>query len=287
MLEEKLNQLKTQIRSLDSCVVAYSGGVDSVFLAVVAHEVLGAKAVAVIADSPSLPRHELAEAKALASQHGFALRVIQTQEFSDEAYRSNPVNRCYFCKSALFQELVPFARENGFAVILYGENASDVGDHRPGRIAAEEFAVRAPLREVGLTKAEIRSLSRELGLATADKPAQPCLSSRIPYGEVVSEEKLKLIEAGEGVLREFGFREFRVRLHEVTGGYLARLEIADEEMARAAEPEQQGRLAAALKGLGFAYVVLDLQGYRRGSLGAGLVTVSEAPESSAESAVRG
>src|SRR5947208_2254281 len=205
----KLEQLRELIRSCGSCVVAYSGGVDSVFLAWVARDVLGDRSLAVIADSPSLPRRELEEALAIGKQFNFPVRVVRTNEFENPAYVSNPNNRCYFCKQELFTHLAPLARAEGFAVVAYGENASDLGDYRPGAQAAAEFQVRAPLKEAGLTKAEIRELSAKFGLPTADKPQMACLSSRVPHGEPVTEAKLKMIEAAENVLRDLGFYDVR------------------------------------------------------------------------------
>ncbi len=246
--------------------------------------------------SPSLPRRELAEALEIAKQFHLPVRVVQTEEFNNPEYLANPANRCYFCKHELFTELAPLAKAEGFAVIAYGENASDVGDFRPGAQAAQEFQVRAPLKEVGLTKVEIRKLSAQLGLPTADKPQMACLSSRIPYGEPVTPEKLRMIEAAEGVLRDLGFYDVRVRHHELKvssfefrvsspplgGGadgsepetrnpkpetvqHLARIEVGPAEMVKFLSADTAGRVAAELKKIGYAHVTLDLQGYRRGS----------------------
>ncbi len=290
MTNVKFENLRALLRSYGSCLVAYSGGVDSVFLARVAHEVLGEKALAVIADSPSLPRRELAEAVDIAKKFQFPVRVVRTQEFENPSYTANPSNRCYFCKQELFTELEPIAQAEGFAVIAYGENASDVGDYRPGAQAAKEFQVRAPLKEAGLTKAEIRELSAQLGLPTADKPQMACLSSRVPHGESVTPEKLRMIEAAENVLRDLGFYDVRVRHHElpssVTGlnrytvkaendstvqrvngsASLARIEVGPAELKRLLENGLSERVAVALKQIGYAHVTVDLQGYRRGSL---------------------
>ena len=266
MLEEKFERLRWLLRSYGSCLVAYSGGVDSVFLARVAHDVLGAKSLAAIADSPSLPRRELEEALELAEQFAFPVRVVHTREFDNPSYLANPNNRCYFCKHELFSELEPLAKMEGFAVIAYGENASDVGDFRPGAKAAGEFQVRAPLKEAGLTKADIHELSARLGLPTADKPQMACLSSRIPYGEAVSPEKLSMIERAEYVLRDLGFYDVRVRHHELKQGQLARIEVGPREVARLLEPELSNRVTSALKNIGYLHVTVDLQGYRRGSL---------------------
>jgi pyridinium-3,5-biscarboxylic acid mononucleotide sulfurtransferase len=270
----KLELLRDLLRGYESCLVAYSGGVDSVFLARVARDVLGDKSLAVIADSPSLPRRELREALEIAEKFQIPARVIQTAEFDNAAYLANPGNRCYFCKHELFTELVPLARVEGFKVIAYGENASDVGDFRPGAKAAAEFAVHAPLKEAGLTKQEIRELSAQLGLPTADKPQMACLSSRIPHGEPVTVEKIRMIEEAEYVLRDLGFYDVRVRHHELAtppGGkpqHLARIEVGATEISRLLVDDAHTKVATAFQKLGYAHVTLDLHGYRRGSTNA-------------------
>jgi uncharacterized protein len=287
---DKLEQLRALLRSYRSCLVAYSGGVDSVFLARVAHEELGERALAAIADSPSLPRRELEEALAIAREFHFPVRVVHTAEFENPDYLANPNNRCYFCKHELFEELAPLARAEHYAVIAYGENASDVGDFRPGAQAAKEFQVRAPLKEVGLTKAEIRELSAQLGLPTADKPQMACLSSRIPYGEPVTPEKLRMIEAAENVLKDLGFYDVRVRHHELKSEVrnpkseacaLARIEVGATELPKFLENGWSVRVAEALRAIGYAHVTVDLQGYRRGSLNlpAGLKPAGDADRS--------
>lgn len=268
MPETKLDRLRGLLRGYGSCLVAYSGGVDSVFLAKVAHDVLGPRALAVIADSPSLPRRELREAVEVAGQFGLPLRVVRTGEFQDGRYLANPTDRCYFCKHALFTELGPLAKAEGFAVIAYGENSSDLGDHRPGARAAEEFQVRAPLKEAGLTKAEIRELSARLGLPTADKPQLACLSSRIPTGEAVTPAKLLMVEEAEYALRDLGFYDVRVRHHEMgpgSGGHLARIEVGAAEIPKMLADGLHTMVADKLRALGYGHVTLDLAGYRRGS----------------------
>lgn len=275
--QTKLDQLRASLRSFGSCLTAYSGGVDSVFLAYVAHQELGERALAAIADSPSLPRSELAEALEIARRFGFPVRVVKTREFTDPSYLANPQNRCYFCKHALFEELAPLAKEEGFAVVAYGENASDIGDHRPGAMAAAEFKVRAPLKEAGLTKAEIREFSAQLGLPTADKPQLACLSSRIPYGEEVTTAKLAMIEQAEQFLRDCGFREIRVRHHEMKSGAMARLELAPAEFGSLLANGMSAKVAGHLRDLGYAQVTLDLQGYRRGSANETIRFLAQAP----------
>ncbi len=266
----KLEELQKILASYGSCLVAYSGGVDSAFLAFVAHRVLGEKSLAVLADSPSLPRRELEEAVAVAGQFSIPLRIVRTEEFDNPDYLSNPNNRCYFCKHELFSQLAPLAREEKFAVIAYGENASDLGDHRPGSQAAGEFQVRAPLKEAGLTKADIRAFSAQFGLPTADKPQMACLSSRVPYGEPVTPEQLGMIEKADYVLRDLGFYDVRVRHHEIKRqgqtAHLARIEVGADEMPKFLIDDAFTRVASALREIGYAHVTLDLQGYRRGSV---------------------
>ena len=253
------------LASLESVIVAYSGGVDSAYLACMAARTLGDRAVAITADSPSYPERHRALAIRIATDFGLRHEIIHTSELERPEYRANPSNRCYYCKHELYTHLSRIARTRS-AVVVDGNNADDRGDYRPGRQAAREFGVRSPLDEVNLTKDEIRELSKRAGLPTWDEPASACLSSRIPYHSEVTDEKLRTIERAEESLRALGFRVFRVRHHDE----LARIELARAEMARALEPETAAEIVRALKDVGYKYVSLDLQGYRMGSLNEGL-----------------
>ena len=254
---------------MGSALIAMSGGVDSVVMAKVACDVLGERALAVTADSPSLPRRELNETLELARDFNIHHRVIQTQEFQDERYIANPTNRCYFCKDELFNHLDQLLSDQDYHWVCYGENLDDRGDYRPGGIAAQEHRVRAPLKEAGFDKSDVRGLARFLGLPIWDKPASACLASRIPYGQPVTPEKLAQIEAAENYLWELGFRQFRVRHH----GEIARLELDPDQMIQLLDEASQ--VNTHLKRLGFKYVAMDLTGYRRGSLNEGIVATLE------------
>jgi pyridinium-3,5-biscarboxylic acid mononucleotide sulfurtransferase len=263
--ESKRQRLVHVLRECGSVVIGYSGGVDSVFLARVAVDVLGPHNVlAVTGKSDSIASWMEDTAREVAGRFGIPWLELETHEMDDPRYAANPSNRCYFCKSELWTRLADVARDRGLAAVLDGSNADDVGDHRPGAVAAAENAVRSPLLEAGLTKAEIRAWSRELGLPTWDQPAAPCLASRIPYGIAVTPERLRQVEAAELGLRALGFRDFRVRHHDG----LARLEVHPAEIARVAE--HRARIAEAVRAAGFRRVLIDLQGYRRGSLNEGL-----------------
>ena len=250
------------LADLPALIVAYSGGVDSAYLAYAATRVLRERALCVTAISPSYPERHREIAVRLARDFGFNHHIITTDETSRPEYRANPANRCYYCKQELYTHLSAIGRERGIPVIADGSNADDRGDYRPGRQAAREFGVRSPLDEAGLTKAEIRELSRQADLPTWDEPASACLSSRIPYFSEVTEQKLRMIERAEAVLRDLGFRVCRVRHHDT----IARLEIGRDEMARALEPDVAEAIDRELRAIGYEHVTIDLRGYRLGSL---------------------
>ena len=260
-LEGKYQRLRNILADMGDIIIGMSGGVDSVLLSKVAHEVLDHKALAVTADSPSLPRRELQEAIELAKLAGIRHRVIKTEEVYDPRYAANPNNRCYYCKSELFTQLDGLAEADGFHWIAYGENIDDLGDHRPGAVAAGEHGVRAPLKEAGLTKADIRALAQHLGLPIWDKPAFACLGSRFPYGTEITPEKLAQVEAAEEVMWELGFRQYRVRYHDE----VARIEVPPDDMPRLLEqaPEVVERFRREAS---FIHIAMDLAGYRRGSM---------------------
>lgn len=266
VLRQREAALVARLESLPSLIVAYSGGVDSAYLAYLANRVLGERALAVTADSPSYPERHRRMALGIARDFHLRHEVIETYELERAEYRANPANRCYYCKHELYSTLIGIARARGFAAIADGSNADDRGDYRPGRQAAREFGVLSPLDEAGLSKSDIRALSHEAGLPTWDEPASACLSSRIPYLSEVTDDKLRAIERGEEAIRALGFRVLRLRHH----GEIARIELAREELSRAMEPEMAQALDRAIRAIGFKYVTIDLRGYRIGSLNEGL-----------------
>lgn len=261
-LDSKRAALDARLRALGRTLVAYSGGVDSAFLAWAAHQILGKDMAAVIADSPSLARTHLSDAIAFANEQDIPLEIIQTAELDNPGYARNDALRCFHCKDELFTVMEEFRARRGFDSIAYGVNLDDQGDFRPGQKAAANHHVAAPLLDAGLTKQDIRELARAAGLRIWDKPASACLSSRIEYGRPVTRENLSVVEQGEDALRSLGFRQFRVRHH----GEIVRIEIAREELPRAAAPAMATELARIFKTLGFKFVTLDLEGFRSGSM---------------------
>ena len=258
----KLDALKDNLRELGSLAVGFSGGVDSTFLLFVAHEVLGDKAIAVTEVDAGVPERERGEAKAFCEEHGIRHFVCDADPLSEENYRHNSPDRCYHCKKRTFTEIARIARENGIMHVAEGSNTDDLGDYRPGLKAVEELGVKSPLREAGLTKADIRAISKALGLPTWNKPSYACLASRFVYGEEITQEKLRMIDLAEQFLIDRGFLEERVRIH----GRLARIEVAPRDIPRLAADGIREEISARFKKIGFTYVTLDMQGYRVGSM---------------------
>jgi len=272
-LAAKQDRLIANLRSMGRALIAFSGGTDSAYLAWAAKQALDGNAIAITADSASLPRSHKHDAEAFVRQFGITHEYVDTREFENPDYVRNDPNRCFHCKDELFTRMEQVARERGFEHIIYGVNVDDLGDYRPGQSAARQHKVDAPLVDAGLTKAEIRELSRAAGLPTWDRPASACLSSRVPYGTPVTIETVKTVETGEEELKALGFRQFRVRFH----GEVVRIEIARDEMPKALTAEMAQQFTAIFKALGFKYVTLDLEGYRQGSLNEVLVGQASRP----------
>ena len=270
-LETKQQRLEEQLAKLSSLIVAYSGGVDSAYLAYAAHRTLGDRMLAVTALSASYSARDRAEAEKCVERFHFPHEFIETDELDNPSYRANQADRCYFCKDELFAKLDAMAGQRGFAVVAYGINKDDLGDWRPGQQAAREHKVLTPLLDAGMTKADIRELSRQVNLPVWDRPASACLSSRIAYGIEVTPERLAVVEKGEEVLRQLGFRQLRVRYH----GELARIEISREELPRALDPAMARQFVDSFKALGFKFVTLDLEGFRSGSMNSLLVSIEK------------
>lgn len=261
-LKEKYKNLKEYIKSLESVAVAFSSGVDSTFLLKVAHDVLGDKAIAVTARSCSFPERELQEAIAFTRDNGIVHMIVDSEELEIEGFSENPVNRCYLCKHELFTKMKDIAEKNGFSEVVEGSNMDDLGDYRPGLTAIQELGIRSPLRHAELTKDEIRLLSKELGLPTWEKQSFACLSSRFPYGQSITPEKLKMVDEAEQLLLDLGFVQVRVRHHET----LARIEITEKQFPKIMEKEIREQILKRFKEIGFTYITLDLTGYRTGSM---------------------
>lgn len=273
-MKHKTEKLREIVRGIESATVCYSGGVDSALLLKVAAQELGARVIAVTAQSPAVSERELEQAMSLAREMGARHLVVPTRELADPRYAQNPHDRCYYCKQELMRVATQVAREHGLGAVLVGTNADDLGQHRPGLRAANESMARHPLAEAGLSKQEVRVLSRELGLPTWDKPEAPCLASRFPYGTAITAERLHRVDSFEGRLASLGFSGFRVRFHES----VARIELPEDQLARAVEPKARAHLLEIGQRLGFTYVALDLAGYRRGALNEALGEEQRGPD---------